>query len=94
MVSHILASPQVSALLTTLALSAIWFVVGRIGRFVEAQGARRGLDALIVIGKQLESLGYDGDKLKGKPGAPEGVTAKIDAAVARAVAEALARTVQ
>lgn len=71
MVSQLLASPQFAAFVSGLILTVLWAAVGRAGRFLETQGAARGLTALIVVGKQLEALGFDGDKLKGKQGAPE-----------------------
>ncbi len=71
MVSQLFASPQFAAFFSGLILTVLWAAVGRVGRFLEAQGAQRGIAALIVLGKQLEALGFDGDKLKGKQGAPE-----------------------
>jgi hypothetical protein len=71
MVSQLLASPQFAAFVTGLVLAVLWSAVGRAGRFLEAEGAARGIVALIVLGKKLEAIGYDGDKLAGKPGAPE-----------------------
>jgi hypothetical protein len=71
MLSQLLASPQFAAFITGLVLTVFWAVVGRVGRFIEAQGDARKIAALVVIGKQLEALGYDGDKLAGKQGAPE-----------------------
>jgi hypothetical protein len=87
MVSQLLASPQFAAFVTGLVLAVLWSAVGRAGRFLEAQGAARGIVALVVLGKKLEALGYDGDKLAGKPGAPEHTAA--DDAIAAAVAKAL-----
>ena len=68
---QLLASPQFAAFVSGLVLTVLWAVVGKIGRFIEAQGDARKNAALVVIGKQLEALGYDGDKLAGKQGAPE-----------------------
>jgi hypothetical protein len=94
MVSQLLASPQFVAFVTGLILTVLWSAVGKVGRFLEAQGDTRGIVALVVIGKQLEALGYDGDKLKGKPGAPEpGATITIGT-VTNMVASDVAGTVE
>src|SRR3954471_3766593 len=77
MVYQLLASPQFAAFVSGLILTVLWAAVGRAGRFLEAQGDQRKIVALVVIGKQLEALGYDGDKLKGKQGAPEVMPATI-----------------
>lgn len=95
MVNQILASPEVAAFLSGLVLTILWAAVGKAGRFLEAQGVSRGIVALVVVGKQLEALGYDGDKLRGKPGAVEVsapttvIVNNINAEVARAVEQAL-----
>lgn len=102
MVSQLLASPQFVAFVTALVLAVFWSAVGKAGRFLEAQGEARGILALVVIGKKLEALGYDGDKLRGKQGAPEapapvvvlGSTVDpgaINDAIAKAVNDALAK---
>lgn len=70
-IATILNSPQATALLTTVALGALYFLVGKAGSALEALGAKRGILAFVVIGKRLEALAYDGPKLAGKPGAPE-----------------------
>jgi hypothetical protein len=70
-ITALLNSPQVTALLTTVALGALYFVVGKVGSALEALGAKRGIVALVVVGKRLEAIAYDGPKLAGKPGAPE-----------------------
>lgn len=93
MVSQLLASPQFAAFVSGLILTALWAAVGRVGRFLEAQGAARGIVALIVIGKQLEAIGYDGDKLKGKQGAPEGGGELITPAELEAVSAGLTKAV-
>ena len=77
MLNQLLTSPQFAAFVSGLVLTVLWAVVGKIGRFVEAQGDTRKIAALVVIGKQLEALGYDGDKLKGKQGAPESWAPKL-----------------
>ena len=92
MVPQLLASPQFAAFVTGLVLAVFWAVVGKVGRFLEAQGAQRGIVALIVVGKQLEALGYDGDKLKGKQGAPEiPAVIRVDEIVTKAVTDALSK---
>lgn len=101
MVSQLLASPQFAAFVSGLTLTVLWAAVGKAGRFLEAQGAARGIVALVVVGKQLEALGYDGDKLKGKTGAPEtaetltpaeieAMRAKLSKAISDAIASAKA----
>lgn len=67
----LLNSPQVTAILTATVLGALYFLVGKAGSALEALGAKRGIVALIVIGKRLEAIAYDGPKLAGRPGAPE-----------------------
>jgi len=76
-IATLLNSPQVTALLTTVALGALYFLVGKAGSALEALGAKRGIVALVVIGKRLEALAYDGPKLAGKPGAPESSTGAV-----------------
>lgn len=93
MVSQLLSSPQFAAFVSGLALTVLWAAVGKVGRFLEAQGAARKIVALVVVGKQLEALGYDGDKLKGKPGAPELNAAPIVTINSSATAEALTAVV-
>ncbi len=89
------ASPQFSAFVSGLVLTVLWAAVGKAGKFLEAQGVARGLSSMVAAGKMLEALGYDGDKLKGKPGAVEVRTPttvivnNINAEVARAVEDAL-----
>lgn len=80
MVSHFLADPAMAAFVTAVLMSALAQIVGRLGRFVEAQGAARKILALVVIGKQLEAIGYDADKLHGKPGTPEAPLRAAEAA--------------
>lgn len=71
MLSHFLADPAMAAFVTAVLMSALSQIVGRVGRFLEAQGAARKVLALVVIGKQLEAIGFDADKLNGKRGTPE-----------------------
>lgn len=67
----LLNQPAVTSFVTGLALSALWYLIGKGGSALEALGAKRGITALVVIGKRLEALGYDGPKLNGQQGAPE-----------------------
>ena len=69
--NQILNSPQVSAFLTAAVISLLWYLIGKAGSGLEALGAARKMPALIVLGKRLEALAYDGPKLAGKPGEPE-----------------------
>jgi hypothetical protein len=71
MLKDLLNSPEVTTLLTTVILGVVYALIGSLGRALEAEGAKRSILALVVIGKRLEAIGYDGDKLKGKPGANE-----------------------
>lgn len=70
-VSTLMASPQVAAFLTALVLGVLYALIGKAGSALEALGAKRGFVALVVIGKRLEAIGYDGPKLKGEQGAVE-----------------------
>ena len=88
MLTQLLASPQFAAFVSGLILTVLWAVVGKVGSALESLGESRGIVALVVIGKRLEALGYDGPKLQGKPGAPE-PGAAVNAAVEKAVADAL-----
>lgn len=60
-----------TALLTSVVLGVIYTLLGKAGKALEAEGVKRSILALVIIGKRLEALGYDGDKLKGKQGADE-----------------------
>lgn len=69
--NSLLQSPAVGPIVTTVFLAVLYTAVGKFGSLLEAQGAARGLVGLVVLGKKLEAIGYDGPKLKGQPGAPE-----------------------
>lgn len=72
----LLASPQVAAFVSAAVLGVIYTLLGKAGSALEALGESRKILALVVIGKRLEALGYDGPKLAGKPGADETTGAK------------------
>lgn len=67
----LLNRPEVTAMITSVAIGAAYYAIGKAGSALEALGAARGITALVVIGKRLEALAYDGPKLKGEQGAPE-----------------------
>lgn len=69
--SAFLSSPQAAAFASAVLLGLFYALVGKAGSGLEALGAKRGILALVVLGKRLEALGYDGPKLKGEPGAAE-----------------------
>ena len=83
MLKDILTSPEVATLLTTVVLGVVYALIGSLGRALEAEGARRSILALVVIGKRLEAIGLDADKLKGRPGANEKLVEQAAAEKAR-----------
>lgn len=70
-VQTVLSSPAVASFVTLIVMSVLYQAVGRFGSLLEAQGAARKMPALIVLGKKLEALAYDGPKLAGQQGADE-----------------------
>lgn len=72
----LLNRPEVTAAITSVAIGVAYYAIGKAGSALEALGAKRGIVALVVVGKRLEALAYDGPKLKGQPGAPEQDTAR------------------
>jgi hypothetical protein len=78
MLKDFLTSPEVATLLTTIILGVVYTLIGSAGRALEAEGVKRSILALVVIGKRLEAIGLDADKLKGKPGANEKLVAQAE----------------
>lgn len=75
-ITALLASPQVTAFLTTIVLGVLYTLIGKAGTALEALGVSRKILAFVVIGKRLEAIAYDGPKLSGKQGADETTVAK------------------
>lgn len=61
----------VASALTAGVLGLLYRIVGALGSALEAAGAARNMPSLVVLGKRLEAIGYDGPKLRGEQGAPE-----------------------
>jgi len=72
-VQAFLASPVFASAATAVVGSVAYFLVGKAGSALEALGARRKILALVVLGKKLEALAYDGPKLNGEQGASEDI---------------------
>jgi hypothetical protein len=80
MLKDLLTSPELVTFATTIALAVVYALIGAAGRALEAEGVRRSILALVVLGKRLEAIGYDADKLKGRPGANEKLVAQAESA--------------
>lgn len=78
MFKDLLNSPEFVTFVTAVVLAVTYKLIGSAGRALEAEGAKRSILALVVIGKRLEAIGYDADKLKGLPGANEKLVAQAE----------------
>lgn len=79
MVKDILNTPEFVTFVTTVVLVVVYKLIGSAGRALEAEGVKRSMVVLVALGKRLEAIGYDGDKLKGIPGANEKLVAQAEA---------------